>query len=205
MKTVDIKTTLDLSINSTKYLRQASCNSSYFFISATCGIAFEIHGEQYELTLQNGEWFFNNDNNCPTNEYSIYDTNYPLFETVSDVDIDDIDQAFAEYIAEQHDKTYTVDELTNAARLYAGLVKTAQDQLEAIETKLDERVYNDNNVYIVIHDRYSESYSKLMNSEDAAEEYIKNNSHDECTVEIVDANRAYAFCTEQSNFSIDAE
>ena len=205
MKTVDIKTTLDLSINSTKYLRQASCNSSYFCISATCGIAFEIHAEQYELTLQNGEWFFNGENNCPTNEYSFYDTTYALFETVSDVDIDDIDQDFADYTAEQHDKAYTVDELTNAARLYAGLVKAAQDQLEAIETKLDERVYNDSNVYIVIHERYSESYSKLMISEEAAEEYIKNNSHDECTIEIVDANRAYAFCTEQSNFSIDAE
>ena len=205
MKTVDIKTTLDLSINSTKYLRQASCNSSYFFINATCGIAFEIHGEQYELALQNGEWFFDGDNSCPTNEYSFYDSTYQLFDVVSDVDIDDIDQDFADYTAPRFDKTYTVDELTNAARLYAGLVKTAQDQLGAIETKLDERVYNDNNVYIVIHDRYSESYSKLMNSEDAAEEYIKNNSHDECTVEIVDANRAYAFCTEQSNFSIDAE
>jgi hypothetical protein len=200
-----IKTTLDLSINSTKYVSQTSCNNSYFFISATCGIAFEIHGEQYELTLQNGEWFFNNDTSCPTNEYSFYNSNYPLFETVSDVDIDDIDQDFADYIAEQYDKTYTVAELANAARLYTGLVKAAQDQLGVIEMKLDERVDNDNNIYIVIHDRYSESYSKLMTSEDAAEEYIKNNSHDECTVEIVDANRAYAFCTEQSNFSIDAD
>jgi hypothetical protein len=170
-------------------------HATYHFVNCSISIEINVNNETYQAKLVTGASFHQNDYRLPCNDLSVCNLESSrllfLLDNEFDVDSDDL----VEYINDECNTNYSREQLIEIYNELNDIRIEAQRIVDDAESEADEKLKNDEKVYVLAVDyeqdphigkiQCSDKYVLTFANKDEAQSYI-DNLGELTTAEIVD-------------------
>ena len=190
-------------------LKTSNNYQDYFFVNCNIEIEIDIAGDTQQATLQTGHSYHLGDYSLPSNHLSVYgDCSSEVLEILDQHREQELDDPKCiEYINDQCDTSYTMEEIQDAYAELQSVIIDAQSLVEEAEQEAEQDLEMDKTVYVLEHFYENievdfQVYEKRQcdepallrfDTQESADEYIRDNEN----CEVISKERANSDFLEQ--------